>query len=176
MRGALVNLRPAKKSKSPPDRVEATIRAYDRELHGFLTRRLRGRGESPEDIRQEIYLRMLRFTDTELVREPRAYLYRIARNVLHDKLLLVERERAAAFDSSVLGVTEDDTAHIDDARDVEWILSQLPPLYRAVLQLRKTEGFSYGEIAQELGISVHTVKKYMHSALVQCRLIGLGSK
>lgn len=61
--------------------VEATIRAYDRELHGFLLRRLRGRAESSEDIRQEVYLRMLRFTDAELVREPRAYLYRVARNV-----------------------------------------------------------------------------------------------
>lgn len=155
--------------------VEATIRAYDRELHGFLLRRLRGRAESSEDIRQEVYLRMLRFTDAELVREPRAYLYRVARNVLHDKLLLVEREQTI-FDAPSDGVTEDQTRQVDNARDLESILSQLPPLYRAVLLLRTTQGLSYSEIAQELKLSIHTVKKYMHSALVQCRLISLGLK
>lgn len=169
-----------KKPRSSAENVAATIWAYDRELHGFLLRRLRGRGESPEDVRQEIYLRMLRFTDAELVREPRAYLFRVARNVLHDKLLLGARERATfessdSSDSSTSGgITEDPTAQVNDARDLDWILSQLPPLYRAVLLLRTTQGLSYGEIAQQLELSKHTVKKYMHSALVQCRLISLG--
>lgn len=168
-----MNPPPAKKNKSRSESVEATYRAYDRELRWFLMQRLRGRGESAEDIRQEIYLRMLRFTDTELVREPRAYLYRVARNVLHDKLLLVARERAT-FETSGSETTGDQTAQIEYSRDLKSILSQLPPLHRAVLQLRKTDGLSYAEIAQKLGISVHTVKKYVHAALVQCRSIGVG--
>ena len=157
--------------------VEKTIRTYDRELRGFLLRRLRGQTQFSEDIRQEIYLRMLRFTDTEIVREPRAYLYRVARNVLHDRQLVWARERAT-FDSSVedpcnQGVTEDETTNLDKARDVERILAQLPPLYRAVLLQRTTKGLSYSEIAKELDISVHTVKKYLRLALMQCRLISL---
>jgi DNA-directed RNA polymerase specialized sigma24 family protein len=59
--------------------IEETIRAYDRELRGFLLRRLRGQAQLSEDVRQEIYLRMLRFTDAALVRDARAYLYRVAR-------------------------------------------------------------------------------------------------
>lgn len=166
-----------KKAKKAAEGFEATIRAYDRELHGFLLRRLRGGEESPEDVRQEIYLRMLRFTDAELIREPRAYLYRVARNVLYDKLLLVQRERATIDSTeSEEAVAEDETARVDCQRDLEHILAQLPPLYRAVLTLRTSEGMSYQEIAQELELSVHTVKKYMHSALVQCRLISLGLK
>jgi len=168
-----------KKTRSSAERVEATFRAYDRELHGFLLRHLRGRRESPEDIRQEIYYRMLRFPPTETVREPRAYLYRVARNVLHDKLLLGDRERAT-FDSpdgtSEEGIAEDQIAQIDSKCDLDGILSQLPPLYRAILLLRTAKGLSYVEISAELHISVHTVKKYMHLALVQCRLISLGPK
>lgn len=160
-----------KKPKSSTN-VEATIRAYDRELHGFLLRRLRGKAELSEDVRQEIYLRMLRFTDVALIREPRAYLYRVARNVLHDRQLLWAREHTI-FDSSVDGITEDETAQLDNARDVERVLSQLPSLYRAVLLARTAKGLSYSEIAQELGISVHTVKKYLHLALVEVRLISL---
>jgi RNA polymerase sigma factor (sigma-70 family) len=176
VRSKWVNPSIAKKPTTSAQSLEATIRAYDRELHWFLVNQLRGRKESPEDIRQEIYLRMLRFTDAELVREPRAYLYRVARNVLNDKLLLAQRELATFEPSASEGIAPDETAQADSARDLNRILSQLPPLYRAVLQLRATERLSYSEIAEELGISVHTVKKYMHLALVQCRSISLGLK
>lgn len=160
--------------------LAATIQAYDRELHAFLLRRLRGTAEITEDVQQEIYLRMLRFTNAELLQDPRAYLYRVARNVLHDKLLLAERYRevhdTSAADAVRGDLTQDQTTHVDNARDVELILSKLPPLYRAILQLRMRDGLSYVEIAQALELSAHTVKKYMHAALVQCRAISLELK
>ncbi len=165
-----------KKPKGATQGFEETVRAYDRELHGFLLRRLRGQGESPEDVRQEIYLRMLRFADADLVREPRAYLYRVARNVLHDKLLLVKRNRTFAEEAESDEIGEDEVSRADNQRDIRRIVDQLPSLYRAVLILRIREGMSYDEIARELTLSVHTVKKYLHLALVQCRLIGLGLK
>jgi RNA polymerase sigma-70 factor (ECF subfamily) len=164
-----------KKARNSAAIVEATIRAYDRELHGFLVRRLRGRQQSADDVRQEIYFRMLRFTDARLVREPRAYLYRVARNVLHDKLLLCDREPTSVA-SRDDGITQDQAEQIENSRYVESILSPLPPLYRAVLVLRIAEGMSHEEIAHELKLSMHTVKKYIHLALVQCRLISLGLK
>jgi RNA polymerase sigma-70 factor (ECF subfamily) len=170
---------PSDKKQSNSGSVEATVRAYDRELHGFLMRRLGGRKELSEDIRQEIYLRIWRFSDTELVREPRAYLFRVARNVLHDKLLLAERERATfgnANDGIVEGITDDHASHTDNERDLQRILSKLPKLYRAILLLRTAQGMSYSEIAKELQLSEHTVKKYMHLALVNARLISLELK
>lgn len=164
-----------KKSRSPAE-FEETIRSYDRELHAYLVRRLRGRTESADDIRQEIYLRILRFTDAELVREPRAYLFSVARNVLYDKHLIGERERKTfVFTENGAdvpdGITEDQAGQLDVEHDLNAILSQLPPLYRAILVLRTSGGMSHREIAQELKVSEHTVKKYMHEALVQCRSI-----
>lgn len=156
--------------------LEATIQAYDRELHAFLMRRLKGNVQITEDIRQEIYLRMLRFTNTELLLDPRAYLYRVAKNVLHDKLLLAERHRGVAEQSAGSDYMEDHTAQVDNAYDIELVLSKLPPMYRAVLQLRMQEGLSYEEIAKALDLSIHTIKKYMHAALVQCRTISLEMK
>ena len=44
------------------------------------------------------------------------------------------------------------------------ILHRLPPAHRNVLVLRKRDGMSYQEIAAELNISVHTVKKYLFQA------------
>lgn len=171
----------ADEKKKPPEDLEKTIQTYGRELHAFLLRRLRGCGESPEDIRQEIYLRMLRFTDAELIREPRGYLYRVARNVLHDRMLLREREReiftsATEEQISAHSVEEADepAAQVETTREIEHILSQLPRVYRTVIVLRKGEGLSYTEIALELDLSVHTVKKYVHLALTHIRSIGIG--
>lgn len=49
-------------------------------------------------------------------------------------------------------------------------------MYRSVLQLRTAHRLSYKEIATQLGLTENTVKKYMHLALVQCRLMCLESK
>jgi len=55
---------------------------------------------------------MLRFMDADLVGEPRAYLYRVARNALHGQMLLAERERTT-FDSSANGDIADGLTEAD---------------------------------------------------------------
>jgi RNA polymerase sigma factor (sigma-70 family) len=141
--------------------------------------RLRGSSETSEDIRQEIYLRMLRSTDFALVREPRAYLFKVARHVLYD-LRGRERVRTSFFGSTdsadYFDTSEDPSGQVEASRELERILSMLPPLYRAVIVLRKGNGLHYHEIARELGISIHTVKKYMHLALSQIRTIMIWPK
>lgn len=64
------------------------------------------------------------------------------------------------------------------AEEVERILNRLPPLSRAVLELRCGEKRSYEEIAEELDLPVSCVRKYMKGALVQAYLIvrGLGDE
>jgi RNA polymerase sigma factor (sigma-70 family) len=45
----------------------------------------------------------------------------------------------------------------------------LPPIYQSILLMRKRDGLSHGEIAQKLGISIHTVRKYLTRAITECR-------
>jgi len=71
-------------------------------------------------------------------------------------------------------LVDDAGAHIDAPEQLEYVLRQLPPMYRAVLLLRKRDGMSYAEIAQKLKLSVHTVKKYLARAVVQCRAADWG--
>jgi DNA-directed RNA polymerase specialized sigma24 family protein len=61
------------------------------ELRRFLSARLRNRADV-SDLVQEIYLRLLRVKNHEAIRNPQAYLYTIARYVLHQHAL----HRAAA--------------------------------------------------------------------------------
>lgn len=201
-----MNSPPSEKQKRSSRLVATACRAYDGRLHKFLIHQLETRQsqERADDIAQEVYLRLLRFRDPDLVRYPQAYLYQIARNVLADRLEIEGhlRERVV-FDSKIVeesqecreeeadpdehpisaqsaatsgGIAEDVAAQVERVGELEYILSQLPPTYRAVLVLSKCEGMSYSEIAQKLQISVHTVKKYMHLALAQAQLIWLDMK
>ena len=170
-----------------PDRTakrpqrEATLAAtafeqYDKGLRRFLTRRLQST-DNAQDLAQEAYLRLLRLDRGEFVRKPQAYLYRIASNLVYE-FRLRERNQLVTFDSDALDHAAECTAEplaseasdrIDIEQQLESILAELPPLYRAVLVLRKRDGLSYLEISRTLDISVHTVKKYLARAVAQCR-------
>ncbi|NLG78186.1 MAG: RNA polymerase sigma factor [Xanthomonadaceae bacterium] len=148
---------------------------YHAELHRFLIRRLQS-AHHAQDLAQEAYLRLLRVERAELVRQPRAYLYRIAVNLISEFRLRASRE-PIVFDSDALAAAAehladapaDEGERAADAQQIELILEQLPPLYRAIFVLRKRDGLSYQEIAERLEISVHTVKKYLARAVAKCR-------
>jgi RNA polymerase sigma factor (sigma-70 family) len=146
------------------------------ELRRFLINRLRN-GEDAQDIAQEAFLRLLRVKRTELIRQPRAYLYRIAVNLVSEYRLREQRE-LIMFDSDTLDAlseevvdpsTDFDGQHASELERIEALLANWPPLYRAIFVLRKRDGLSYQEIASELNISIHTVKKYLARSLALCR-------
>src|SRR5512139_1777854 len=56
---------------------------WNRRLLSFLGRRVRA-GVDIEDLAQETYLRLLRAPDLALVRNPQAYLLRVASNVVSE--------------------------------------------------------------------------------------------
>lgn len=147
-------------------------------LHRYLQRRL-VKPEVAEDLTQEVYLRLLRIQDDRLVRCPEAYVYRIASNLLgefklheQEALIEVDSERVAELADRL----EDESSTPDEAceqvnreRWLEEVLAQLPPMQRAVFLLAKREDLSYGQIADRLQLSVHTVKKYLFRAMDHCR-------
>jgi RNA polymerase sigma factor (sigma-70 family) len=48
-------------------------------------------------------------------------------------------------------------------------LEGLPPLYGAALILSRRDGLSYTQIGRELGISAHTVRKYLTRAVAHLK-------
>lgn len=157
------------------DSIATQASEYHAELQRFLMRRLRS-VHNAQDLAQEAYLRLLRVDRAELVRQPRAYLYRIALNLVLEFQLRARREPitydSTTFDEAAEQLSDtavDESEREADAEQIEQILAQLPPLYRAIFLLRKRDGLSYQEIAQQLDISVHTVKKYLARAVAKCR-------
>lgn len=165
-----------KQSTAAEARPKTRLEQYRTELHRFLTRHLHS-AQDAGDLAQDVYLRFLQLPHNDLVRQPQAYLYRIAANLVYE-YRLKERRRDVACDPDLLeniaeqsaDITEDGLEErLSTHQQLERVLRQIPPIYRAVLLLQKRDGLSYAEIAQELGLSVHTVQKYLFRALAHCR-------
>ncbi len=156
--------------------VAAVFEKYQGELHRFLVRRLRT-GQDSADLAQEVYLRLLRLEKNELVNQPQAYIYTIASHVASQFRLRAERG-GVVFDSEIAKAVLERPRHVatdelldrlDSERQVEQLLQLLPPTHRAVFVLCKRDGLSYAEIAAQLSLSAHTVKKYVQEATVRIR-------
>lgn len=118
------------------------------------------------DVRQEIYERMLAGAKAGLPQNTRAYLFITARNHL---ISAARRARIVSFE--LVADMEDTNRDVDmfeterhlNARDeLRWALealNQLPPRCREVVRLRKVEGLSIRETADQLGVGIHTVEK-----------------
>ncbi len=145
-------------------------------LAAFIRRRVR-RGADAFDLTQEVYLRFLRADRTELIRNPEAYLYTVAVNLLREQAVL-DRRWGRAVDAAEMPA---DPALVDfrtpeeevdaDARlaRIGGLIAGLPPKSQTALLLQYRDGMSYEQIAQHMGVTTHAVKKYVMQGLALCR-------
>lgn len=149
---------------------------YGKSLHQYLMRRLRG-AHHVRDLEQEVYLRLLRVACGELVRDPQAYMYRIASHVVFEFKQRAAQERVT-FDSDAVEDWADNTqdGSIDPLadqliaeRELQRALATLQPQWRAAFVLHMRDGLTHAEVAERLQISAHTVKKHMFRAFLAMR-------
>ena len=122
-----------------------------------------------DDLLQESYLRML---TVDLRHEgesgQRAYLYRIAGNLLHDHWRRERRRPSTApliDDDTTDHASHRNAATAGDAQmDVQRALSKLALRDRQLLWLAHVEGASHREVAQALGLAVASVRVLLFRA------------
>jgi RNA polymerase sigma factor (sigma-70 family) len=145
-------------------------------LQAFFYRRLRIKSDAT-DLVQEVYLRMLRVGDPDAIRNPEAYLFTVAGNLLRENAVADRRqaqsvpveEAEAAPPLTELPRFE---AEVDGSRRIERlhvVLEELSPKCQAAVVLQYRHELSYADIATRLGISPRMVKKYLAQALNHCR-------
>jgi RNA polymerase sigma factor (sigma-70 family) len=145
-------------------------------LLAFFRRRIRSKADA-QDLAQEVYLRMLRVSDQEAIRDPVPYLYTVANNLLKEHAVLDRRRPTGIGIEEVATHEELETPPAFDAElDLEQrvarlrvVLKQVRPKWQAAVELHFTHGLSYREIASRLGVSPQMAKKYVAQALLHCR-------
>jgi RNA polymerase sigma-70 factor (ECF subfamily) len=150
--------------------------AYRGALQAFFHRRLRTKADTA-DLVQEVYLRMLRVSDPEAIRNPEAYLFTVAGNLLRenavaDSRLAQELTIDAAEGAPALTTVSGFEAELDTEQRVARlceVLEQLPPRCYAAVILQYRDELSYQEIAAQLEITPRMVKRYLAQAVSHCR-------
>jgi RNA polymerase sigma factor (sigma-70 family) len=159
-----------------PSFVERLFAEHAGALQAFFRRRIQTKADA-QDLAQEVYLRMLRISDQEAVRNPVHYLYTVANNLVKEHAVL-DRRWASGIDIEEVEVREELNSlpafdgELDEAARaarLSVVLKQLSPKCQAAIALRFTEDLSYREVAMRLGVSPQMAKKYVARALVHCR-------
>ncbi|WP_144632260.1 sigma-70 family RNA polymerase sigma factor [Bordetella genomosp. 13] len=142
-------------------------------LHQWLRRRL-GCGDDAADLAQDTFVRVLLKPD-ELpgVREPRAYLVTIARGLINDLWRRRSLESAwldavAALPAQTAPSPEEQLAMWQALQALDRMLAGLAPKAREVFVLSQLEGLSYAQIAERVGLSERTIKRYMADGFAHC--------
>ena len=145
-------------------------------IAAFIRRRVRRRADA-SDLTQEVYLRFLRADRDELIRNPEAYLYTVAANLVREQSVL-ERRWGRAVDAAELPVDpalvnfrtpEEEVDREARMARITGLIEALPAKLQAVLILQYRDELSYQEIAERLGVTTHAVKKYVMQGLALCR-------
>lgn len=156
--------------------VERLFAEQGKVLCAYISRHIRRKSEAA-GLAQEVYVRMLRIPDTESIRNPEAYLFTVASNLLREHAV---QERRLSNSVGIDDPTVQDQlaelpafgGQIDAERRIERlreVLRELTPKCHAAVVLSYWHGLTYEEIAQRLGVSTNMVKKYLSQALVLCR-------
>ena len=152
--------------------LSAVLIAHRGALLRFL--RARGAGEDGEDILQELWLKIERLEAEGPIADPRAYLFRMADNLMHDRVRASMRRtnREQAWTETGFDLTgQDETPSAERAlfarqrlRRVEMALATLGERSQAIFRRFRIEGVTQSRIAQEEGISVSAVEKHLQRA------------
>ena len=127
--------------------------------------------DAPMDIVQEIFTNLWnRSADLQLEISLKAYLYGATRNLTLTQIQ--KGKRKDHYLSSLVKqfekgspVTDEQVICNEFVERMEKELANLPPKMRAVFELSRKEGLSHKEIAEEMDLSDHAVKKTIHRAL-----------
>lgn len=162
--------------------LETVYRGSRAELLRFLVART-GDAAEAEDLMQELWIK-LRQTQTGPIAHGRAYLFRMAQNLMVDRLRARQRRQRreqawygervahdpAAIEPSDPGHNaEEEMLEREEVALVASAVANLPPGARRAFELHKLQGLSHAEVAVELGISRSGVEKHMTVAMKYLR-------
>lgn len=158
---------------------------YYRELLNFLALKVRDR-DTAADLAQESFARVYAAERSgTTIRDPRALLFKTARNLLTDgyrrNAVRSATDTASATDDEAGSGHEPDEQFGPDALEPEAalasrqrfeaiaaIVDSLPPRCREAFILVKFDGLSHAEVAAHMGIAVKTVEMQVQIALDAC--------
>jgi RNA polymerase sigma-70 factor (ECF subfamily) len=149
---------------------QTLLARYDT-LIRYLTRRL-GSADRAAEALQDAYLKLERTNEIEPVRDPEAYLLRMAANLAKVRSRTEQRRsrtEEASVDPNDLGdmFPDPETVAMDrsEINALKRALAELPARQREIVILARVRELSHGEIAERFGVSTRTVRVDLQHAV-----------
>jgi RNA polymerase sigma factor (sigma-70 family) len=160
----------------PPSRLADWFRDLQVPLRRFISRRRGLVAADVDDVAQEVFLRLLRFDQAELIYDPKSYLYKVAANVASEWSMRARARlpHAAEWLDDLEDGASSPTDNLErESRDaaLSRAVASLPPRAREVLRLQFSEGLTREAISKHLNVSQRIVKRDIVSAYTRLRVL-----
>lgn len=155
-----------------PADVDLLYRTHHSWLNAWLRRRV-GCHAHAADLAQDTFVRLLRATHLQPLKEPRAYLSSIARSLMIDqyrrkRLEQVYLESLASLAQDEVPSEEQRLVILDTLERLDALLRRLKPRVREAFLLAQLDGLTLPRIAEKLGVSRATVERDLAKAFAAC--------
>lgn len=130
---------------------------------------------SSEDVVQDVFISLWEKADKiEVDTSLKAYLYAMVRNSCLNKLKAIKiKDTSKILEVEAIFSLEENTDSFPDTdKEIRYqlaldVIGQLPKKMRAIVELRYVNNYRYKEIADELSVSINTVKTQLKRAKVK---------
>ncbi|OLS61920.1 sigma-70 family RNA polymerase sigma factor [Pseudomonas putida] len=141
-------------------------------LHGWLQRKL-GNTCDAADLAHDTFIRLLVRPTRSFGSEPRALLTHIAKGLVVDRWRRQDVERAylesiAHLPEAEVPSPETRWLILEALQRIDAMLREMPGRTRQTFLLSQIDGLTYQQIADQLGVSLITVKRDMRDAFIAC--------
>lgn len=162
-----------------PTQLRELYQRYRADLVRFARRKVGGGPPDPDDIAQQAFANYAGLQDPSAVKNPRAFLYRTAANLITDFRRSAQHRLNANVGEAELDEILPDHDEISPEivildrerfHRVVLAIQSLPRRQARFLLLSRLEGLSNTEIARRCGVSVTTARREVEAAVGACRL------
>ncbi|WP_110969126.1 sigma-70 family RNA polymerase sigma factor [Pseudomonas huaxiensis] len=158
--------------RAPHLHIETLYCEHHGWLHGWLSRKL-GNASDAADLAHDTFIRLLTRQSRTFGTEPRALLTHIAKGLVIDRWRRQEVERA--YLESIAHLPEPEVPSpetrwliLEALHRIDAMLREMPSRVRQTFLLSQIDGLTYSDIAEQLGVSLITVKRDMRDAFLAC--------
>ncbi len=156
--------------------LQQEVRTLYQDHHGWLSAWLRyklGNAFDAADLAQDVFMRLLTRQEPVAAREPKAFLSTIARRLVVDHWRRRELEQAwqetlSSLPESEVPSPESRALVLEALVEIDAVLDGFKPAVRTAFLLAQLEGLTCPRIAEQLGVSLATVERYIAKALRAC--------
>lgn len=145
---------------------------YYKELLYYIKKNISNK-DLAHDIAQETFEKAISFENKEEIKNKRAFLYRLAKNIMVDEIRKNKDIKEIPYEENEISSKNEEPEELVIKQSRQMLLMnelrKLPPKRKEAFVLHIIEGFTRQEVSEKMGISVSAVEKHISRASIDLK-------